>query len=98
MTMPGAASGQFDVSGPQASARPAAPMQMPSETPAASPSFNAASFLQAVMGGGSPAIGAQPAAQAQPQPAQFPDMLGPIGGQPQPFDAQRFWSLLKRRY
>ncbi|MCC0809117.1 hypothetical protein FPV16_23440 [Methylobacterium sp. W2] len=100
MTMPGAApaaSSQFGMLGPQASARPAAPMQMPGEAPAAAPSFNAASFLQAVMGGGSPTMGAQPAAQVQQQPSQFLDMLGPIGGQPQPFDAQRFWSLLAKR-
>lgn len=62
---------------------------MPTEA-RATHSFSAASFLQAIMGGGSATMGETPAAQAQPEAAQFPDLLGPIGGQTQPFDAQRF--------
>ncbi|CAA2145561.1 hypothetical protein MBLL_04687 (plasmid) [Methylobacterium bullatum] len=42
-------------------------------------------------------MGETPAAQAQPESGEFPDMQGLIGGQAQRFAAQRFWSLLAKR-
>ena len=90
MTMPGAtpaASGQFGVSGPEASAQPAMPMTVPAE---ADTPIDAAKILQTLFRGS-----AQPQAQAQAIPAP-PPLPTPLR-QAVPFDPSAFYALLQRK-
>lgn len=90
-TMPDAArSGRFGVSGVEASASPAPIMATPSE-PAAEKQTDVLALIAPLLQSGMQAA-TTPAAQPQPaaRPAQQAQ-AAPVG-----FDANRFWSLLKR--
>lgn len=94
-TMPAAAgapaqSGRFGVSGVEASAAPAPLMATPSE-PAEQKQTDVLALIAPLLQSGAQAMAPQ---AAQPQPAVRPALQAQAA--PAGFDANRFWSLLKR--